>query len=228
MTSLTQPFAFYITLCILITICCSCCDSKRYSDGSNNKHVEKFDSTKVTMYDSKSEIIYSVDSIYQLRIYKTIGKLSLQYSEIHNDERQFYCVEVVNSDGTPCPFEKYIRRSNSSPEHYLLASFTGNKYEVQSELRNPNFEKVQFYFSTDFLTNLTDSVELIIDYGKMFPEGYGLFGERKAPYIRFELNDIKNISQPLDSVVFDIETPEANDTWFNQKGLTSFTTKSRI
>ena len=91
-----------------------------------------------------------------------------------------------------------------------------------------NFEKVQFYFSTDFLTNLTDSVELIIDYGKMFPEGYGLFGERKAPYIRFELNDIKNISQPLDSVVFDIETPVANNTWFNQKGLASFTTKSRI
>lgn len=225
MKSLTQLFSLYIILC---TVFCSCNDSENYSNGSTNKDVENFDSTKDSNSDSKSETIYSVDSIYQLRIFKTIGKLSSQYSEIHNDERQFYCVEVVNSDGTPCSFEKYIRRSKSSLEHYLLASFTSNNYKVESKLRNPNFEKVQFYFSTDFLTNLTDSVELIIDYSKMFPDGYGLFGERKAPYIRFELNDIKNISQPLDSVVFDIETPEANDTWFNQKGLASFTTKSRI
>ena len=225
MKSLTQLFSLYIILC---TVFCSCNDSENYSNGSTNKDVENFDSTKDSNSDSKSETIYSVDSIYQLRIFKTIGKLSSQYSEIHNDERQFYCVEVVNSDGTPCSFENYIRRSKSSLEHYLLASFTSNNYKVESKLRNPNFEKVQFYFSTDFLTNLTDSVELIIDYDKMFPEGYGLFGERKAPYIRFELNDIKNISQPLDSVVFDIETPEANDTWFNQKGLASFTTKSRI
>lgn len=61
----------------------------------------------------------------------------------------------------------------------------------------------------------------------MFPEGYGLFGERKKPYIRFELNDIKNIPQTLDAVLFDIETPEANDNWFNQQGLSSFTTKSK-
>jgi hypothetical protein len=224
MKSLTQLFSLYI---ILSTVFCSCNDSENYSIDFTNEDVEKFDSTKISMSDSKSKTIYSVDSIYQLRIFKTIGKLSLQYSEIHNDERQFYCVEVVNSDGTPCSFEKYIRRSKSSPEHYLLASFTSNNYKVESKLRNPNFEKVQFYFSTDFLTNLTDSVELIIDYGKMFQEGYGLFGERKEPYIRFELNDIKNISQPTDTVVFDIETPEANDIWFNQQGLSSFTTKSK-
>lgn len=224
MRSLTQLFSLYI---FLSTVFCSCNDSENYSNGSTNKDVEKFDSTKASNSDSKSETIYSVDSIYRLSIYKTIGKLSLQYSEIHNDERQFYCVEVVNSDGTPCSFENYIRRSNSSPEHYLLASFTSNNYKVESKLRNPNFEKVQFYFSTDFLTNLTDSVELIIDYCKMFPEGYGLFGERKKPYIRFKLNEIKNISQPLDAVLFDIETPEANDIWFNQQGLSSFTTKSK-
>jgi hypothetical protein len=224
MISLIQLFLLNI---ILSAVFCSCNDSENYSNGSTNKNIGKFDSTKVSRSDSKSETIYSVDSNYQLRIFKTIGKLSLQYSEIHNDERQFYCVEVANSDGTPCSFEKYIRRSKSSPEHYLMASFTNNSYKVESKLRNPNFEKVQFYFSSDFLTNLTDSVELIVDYGKMFPKGYGLFGERKEPYIRFELNDIKNISQPLDTVIFDIETPEANDNWFNQQGLSSFTTKSK-
>lgn len=147
MKSLTQLFSHYI---FLSTVFCSCKDSENYSNGSTNKDVEKFNSTKVYNSDSKLETIYSVDSIYQLRIFKTIGKLSLQYSEIHNDERQFYCVEVVNSDGTPCSFEKYIRRSKSSPEHYLLATLSNNNYKVESKLRNPNFEKVQFYFSTDF------------------------------------------------------------------------------
>ena len=72
MKSLTQLFSLYIILC---TVFCSCNDSENYSDDSTNKDVEKFDSTKVSMSDSKSEIIYSVDSIYQLRIFKTIGKL---------------------------------------------------------------------------------------------------------------------------------------------------------
>tara|TARA_B100000809_G_C15117450_1_gene522997 strand:+ start:1356 stop:1979 length:624 start_codon:yes stop_codon:yes gene_type:complete len=138
----------------------------------------------IEVLNSESEIFISTDSIFEIKIYKTVSRLWTSYSKMQLDFMQYSCIEFCRTHTALISFPSYRMLSDATPETYLSIKVIDTNFKTFSNwfLYNSNSFKHKFYFAFDVFKNFNDSAEIALDYDRFYKEFI---------MTKFNLSDIK-------------------------------------
>lgn len=206
MNKLTAPF--FILLLLLV----SCKNEKKKNSFEERTVVKDAVSLKKEIVDKNdvTDILISTDSIFQIKIYKTVSRLKNGYSKMQQDSMQYTCLEFSRIDTGLIAFPSYQTLSDAMPEHYLRMKVIDTNFIAISDwfLCESSSLKYKFHFAFDAFENFNDSSEITLGYGGPFEESV------MAKFKPNNFNAIISELKPPDS-----KTIKVDNNWLQSQGI---------
>lgn len=200
--------SFFIFFLLLV----SCKDKKKeYSIDEYTIITDSISLKKDVVYKNEvPEILNSTDSIFQIKIYKTVSRLKNGYAKMQQDSMQYTCLELSRRDSGLIGFPSYRTLSDAMPEHYLNMKVIDTNFIAISEwfLCESNSFKYKFHFAFDAFKNFNDSTEITLGYDGPF-EG--------SIMTKFNSINFNKIISELTSP--DSKTKKADNNWLQSQGI---------
>lgn len=156
-----------ITIALLM-VTVSSCQNDRQEDVSIGEmtHQSEVSQEETDTVKVDSDVMTSIDSSYEIRVYKTAVKMNNGSYPMAADTLQYTCLELSRVDSSRLGFKTYQTTSPSAPEYYLTLTVKDSNYVVASSWHfcESTVDSYKFYFPFDAFDEFDNSAEIKLIY----------------------------------------------------------------